>query len=123
MGLKELRESKGITKQELAERVGVSARTIGRYETGECKPDEERKRKLIECLAVSEQDFNGMLMAVKSGKTGEREEMEVEQKKMLCPFRTYMKRVNGGSEKRFCNCIRGECAMYKDGMCCMRDMM
>lgn len=37
--LKELRHGKGITQEQLAERLGVSGRTISRWETGSNMPD------------------------------------------------------------------------------------
>lgn len=37
--LKELRESKGITQQELANIMNLSQQTIGHYEVGRAKPD------------------------------------------------------------------------------------
>ena len=37
--LKELRELKGLTQQELAEIMNLSQQTIGHYEVGRAKPD------------------------------------------------------------------------------------
>ena len=37
--LKELRREKGITQEQLAEELGVSGRTISRWETGSNMPD------------------------------------------------------------------------------------
>ena len=37
--LKELRREKGVTQEQLAERLGVSSRTVSRWETGSNLPD------------------------------------------------------------------------------------
>ena len=37
--LKDLRKEKGITQEQLAEKLGVSSRTISRWETGSNLPD------------------------------------------------------------------------------------
>ena len=37
--LKELRKEKGITQEQMAEELGVSGRTISRWETGSNMPD------------------------------------------------------------------------------------
>ena len=37
--LKELRKDKGITQEQFAEKLGVSSRTISRWETGSNMPD------------------------------------------------------------------------------------
>ena len=37
--LKDLRKEKGITQEQLAEKLGVSGRTISRWETGKNMPD------------------------------------------------------------------------------------
>lgn len=46
--LRDLRESKNLTQQELADQVGVSLKTISRYETNESHP---RYRKIYDKLA------------------------------------------------------------------------
>ena len=46
--VRELREIKGYTQGELAEKIGVSLKTISRYESGESKP---RYRKIYDDLA------------------------------------------------------------------------
>ena len=37
--LKQLRKEKGITQEEFAEKIGVSGRTVSRWETGSNMPD------------------------------------------------------------------------------------
>jgi len=44
--LKELRESKGITQQELANIMNLSQQTIGHYEVGRAKPDADTLARL-----------------------------------------------------------------------------
>lgn len=51
-GLKELREGKLLTQQELAEKVGVTASTIYRLEAGKAQPRFKVLRKLGEVLEV-----------------------------------------------------------------------
>lgn len=46
--VRELREIKGYTQEELAKMIGVSLKTISRYESGESKP---RYRKIYDKLA------------------------------------------------------------------------
>lgn len=46
--VRELREIKGLTQEELANKIGVSLKTISRYESGESKP---RYRKVYDKLA------------------------------------------------------------------------
>ena len=46
--LRKLRENKNLTQEELAKLVGVSLKTISRYEMGESKP---RYRKIYDKLA------------------------------------------------------------------------
>lgn len=46
--LRDLREAKNLTQQELADQVGVSLKTISRYETNESHP---RYRKIYDKLA------------------------------------------------------------------------
>ena len=51
--LKELRREKGITQEELAEKLGVSGRTISRWETGSNMPDISLLVEIAEFFDVS----------------------------------------------------------------------
>lgn len=51
--LKELRTSKNVTQAELAKAIGVSASTIGMYESGEREPNFETEEKLADYFNVS----------------------------------------------------------------------
>ena len=44
MNVKELRESMGLTQQEMSEELGVTLRTLSRWETGESKPSRMAQR-------------------------------------------------------------------------------
>ena len=49
--LKELRFLKGLTQEELAEKIDVSRQTLSKYETGESLPDVEKSRLIAEVFA------------------------------------------------------------------------
>jgi len=51
--LKELREEKGITQEQLGKLVNLSQQTIGHYEVNRAKPDIETIEKLAEYFNVS----------------------------------------------------------------------
>lgn len=51
--LKELRKEKGLTQEELAEKLGVSGRTISRWETGFNMPDISLLVEIAEFFDVS----------------------------------------------------------------------
>lgn len=53
MNIAELREIKGISREELANCIGVSLITIGRYERGERKPAAEIIPKYAKALGVT----------------------------------------------------------------------
>ena len=123
MKIKEIRESKGITRQELADLIGVSARTVGRYETEERTPDEEKVRQMAEVLGVciGELCEEGKEMGInKQDGVSQNEVKEIQKREksdvVLCPFRTYKRREKDGFEMtRFSECLYEKCAMYKDG--------
>jgi transcriptional regulator with XRE-family HTH domain len=52
MKLKKLRESKGLTQAELAERAGISREYLARLELGQHDPHLSRLRKLAQALRV-----------------------------------------------------------------------
>ena len=43
-----LRKTRGMTQEELAERIDVSRQTLSKYETGESLPDVEKSRLIAE---------------------------------------------------------------------------
>lgn len=51
--LKELRESKGITQQELAKIMNLSQQTIGHYEVGRAKPDADTLNHLADYFGTT----------------------------------------------------------------------
>ena len=51
--LKDLRKEKGITQEQLAEKLGVSGRTISRWETGNNMPDISLLVEIAEYFDVS----------------------------------------------------------------------
>lgn len=59
--IKRLREGKGITQSELAEQLGVSNKTISKWETGKGFPDIALIEPLVRTLGVSVMElFSGM---------------------------------------------------------------
>ena len=51
--LKELRKEKKLTQEQLAEQLGVSNKTISKWENGKCMPDYSLIQKLCEALDVT----------------------------------------------------------------------
>ena len=67
--LKQLRKEKGLTQEELAEKMGVARRTVSRWETGNNMPDLDI---LIELSDLYETDLREILSGErKSGKMNE----------------------------------------------------
>jgi len=52
--IKETRDQKAITQDELAKRVGVTAATISLYESGDRKPELEKLKAIAKALETSE---------------------------------------------------------------------
>ncbi len=57
--LKNLRQSKNLTQNQLAQTLGVDQRTISAWEKGICEPSFEILAKLCELF---DEDFNGLLL-------------------------------------------------------------
>lgn len=73
--LKDIRESKNLTQEELANLSGVSARSIQRYESGASRPRVEATEKIAKALNVSVNEILGsddMLIAQAGEKYGAR---------------------------------------------------
>ena len=49
----QLRKMKGLSQEELAERIGVSRQTLSKWEVGETLPDIEKSRALADVFDVS----------------------------------------------------------------------
>ena len=75
--LKQLRKEKGLTQEELAEKMGVARRTVSRWETGNNMPDLDI---LIELSDLYETDLREILSGErKSGKMNEEMKETVEK--------------------------------------------
>ena len=73
--LKDIRESKNLTQEELANLSGVSARSIQRYESGASRPRVEATEKIAKAQNVSVNEILGsddMLIAQAGEKYGTR---------------------------------------------------
>lgn len=55
--LMELRKSRNMSQEELADKINVSRQTLSKYETGESLPDIEKCRSLAEVFGVSVDDL------------------------------------------------------------------
>lgn len=51
--LKSLRKRKGLTQQQVAERLGITVRAYQHYETGDRTPNLEKSFELAEILGIS----------------------------------------------------------------------
>lgn len=58
--LKELRQSRGLTLQQLGEKVGMASNTLSRYETGKREPKFEAWQKLANYFGVSVPSLMGL---------------------------------------------------------------
>ncbi len=56
--LKRAREVLGISRKELAQRIGLTYKTIEKYENGRCLLDEVKIRLLVDGLKISKEEFN-----------------------------------------------------------------
>lgn len=55
--LVQIRKMKGMTQEDIAEKVGVSRQAVAKWESGETSPDLEKSRILAEVLGVSLDDL------------------------------------------------------------------
>ena len=51
--VKRLREARGLTQAELAEKIGVSSKTVSKWETAKCLPDITLLQPLAQALGIS----------------------------------------------------------------------
>lgn len=73
--LKELREEKGLTQVEFAERVGIGTSTMTRYEIGDREPSLPIARKIA--------DYLGVTIDYLSGKTDVKEQLSFTELNVL----------------------------------------
>ncbi len=57
MYLKKIRQSKGVTQEELAEKIGTSQTWIAYIETGRNKPNLDMLEKIAKALGVKTKDL------------------------------------------------------------------
>lgn len=69
-GIKALRESQSLTQRELAERIGVSDKTISKWETGRGLPDVSLLGALAESLGVSLSELFAGAQTINRNKSG-----------------------------------------------------
>lgn len=55
-----LRKMRGISQEELADKIGVTRQTLSKYETGESIPDIERCRAIADFFEISMDDLVSM---------------------------------------------------------------
>lgn len=55
--IRELRVQRNMTVQELADRIGVTKQTMGKYETGKIRPPVDRLEKIAKVLKVNFYDL------------------------------------------------------------------
>lgn len=121
--MKGIRETKGVTQQKLAEKIGVAPRTIGRYESGERKPDKETQFQIAEMLGVTVTElFPGEGDSGKDRKkVKEKNQRRQDEQRKMCPFRTFTRREpDGYTAQRFSQCMYESCMMYKNEECTMK---
>ena len=67
--LKELRKEKGLTQEQLGEKVGVTNKTVSRWENGHYLPP-------VECLSIMSELYNVSINEMIAGQRLEKEEFE-----------------------------------------------
>ncbi len=55
--LKQLREARNMTQEELAAKAGITAATISRAESGKCKPHKSILRLIAQALKVNPKEL------------------------------------------------------------------
>lgn len=75
--LKELRKEKGLTQEDLAERLGLSSRSVSRWETGTTMPD---LSMLVELAAFYEIDVKEIIDGERKSEITEKENKETLRK-------------------------------------------
>ena len=119
MKLKEIREERNVTRQELADQVGVSVRTVGRWETGERLPDAARQERIAASLGVQVEELGWKKQEEKEVCKEDKnwwDDEETEEEMLLCAFRARPDRFNK-SAIYFPPCLRESCSAYRNGKC------
>ena len=75
--LKERRRSLGLTRKELAERIGCSTVTIVKIETGERRPSRQIAELLAVSLGIPQDQVNGFVDFARMGSAGSRPQLPV----------------------------------------------
>ena len=57
MGIKKMREKRGLTQKNLADKIGVAQQHISRWETGKHRPSIDTVQKLAEILNCNISDL------------------------------------------------------------------
>lgn len=141
VGMKEIRERKNMTRQELADSIGVSVRTVGRYETGDRLPDIDRQEKIAFCLGVSVEELglekgrkmektrssetNGLGQQyenIQNDENRNKEEKEIlgERHGLLCAYRARPDKYHSDT-LYFPPCLYESCSAYRRGKCTFRE--
>lgn len=80
--LKKIREQKGLTQEQLAQRSGLSRRMIQKYESGVARPRFDASEKIASALEISVSELlgeNGTLVAQAVEKYGSRGAKQAEE--------------------------------------------
>lgn len=80
--LKKIREQKGLTQEQLAQRSGLSRRMIQKYESGVARPRFDASEKIASTLEVPVSELlgeNGTLVAQAAEKYGSRGAKQAEE--------------------------------------------
>lgn len=62
--IKKIRKEKGLTQQQLADKLHVSQAMIGQYENGKRQPKEQTIKKIASALDVPESDLTGKIKVI-----------------------------------------------------------
>ena len=68
--IKQLREGRGLTQAELAQRIGVSSKTVSKWETAKGLPDISLLKPLAEALSVSVMELMSGAPVTNQNKSG-----------------------------------------------------
>ncbi|MBA4700309.1 MAG: helix-turn-helix transcriptional regulator [Ruminococcus sp.] len=120
MRIKEIREIKGMSQQELADKVGISIRTMKRYENGETKPDVNKMFQIAEALEVQLTELLSEESALETGNEtsssagkSQAGQARGNSERKMCPYRKFTRKSpDGYTAERFSECLYKSCMMY-----------